>query len=150
MRRYRTWCSGDLVRASNGDRMGLSQANIDELLSGEGAEQPPTAVAEAAPAPPEPAPIVPEPPRTPVVSRILELEVTLSVVLATREMTIDSILATTAGTIIEFEVPFDAELALTVGARTIGLGQTVKIGENFGLRLTQIVGVSERAGALGG
>ncbi len=85
-----------------------------------------------------------------MLSRILSLEVSLSVVLATREMTVESILKTTIGTIIEFEVPFDAELSLNVGGRTIGLGQTVKVGENFGLRLTQLVGMSERAGAMGG
>lgn len=123
--------------------MSLSQANIDEILS-ESVGAAGASVDRSA-APPRSATA-----RTPVLARILGVEVTLSVVLAARDMTIDSILGTTAGTIIEFDVPFDAELALNVGSRTIGLGQTVKVGENFGLRLTHVVGVSERASALGG
>jgi len=89
-------------------------------------------------------------PRSRELKRILGLEVTLSVVLAERSMTIESILAMTAGTIIEFDVPFDSELILTVGNHPIGAGQTVKIGENFGLRLSQIARLPERVNALGG
>ena len=127
--------------------MGLSQADIDSVLSGSGTE--PSGVAtEPAPSPEStPASIAV---RAPDVSRILGLEVALSVILAARDMTVDSILETTAGTIIEFEVPFDAELSLNIGSRTIGLGQTVKIGENFGLRITSLVGQSDRARAMGG
>jgi flagellar motor switch protein FliN/FliY len=93
---------------------------------------------------------VPPAARTPDVSRILGLEVKVAVVLAERLITIESILDMTAGTIIEFEVPFDADLHLKVGNRTIGHGQTVKIGENFGLRLTDVADVPKRVDALGG
>ena len=84
------------------------------------------------------------------VSRILGLEVNLSVVLAERLITIESILDITAGTIIEFDVPFDGELKLSVGNRTIATGQTVKVGENFGLRLMDVIDLPHRVGALGG
>jgi flagellar motor switch/type III secretory pathway protein FliN len=56
----------------------------------------------------------------------------------------------TVGTIVEFEVPFDSELALQVANRTIGRGQAVKVGENFGLRITSIEPVPKRIDALGG
>jgi len=56
----------------------------------------------------------------------------------------------TVGTIVEFEVPFDTELALQVADRTIGRGQAVKVGENFGLRITNIASVPTRIDALGG
>jgi flagellar motor switch protein FliN/FliY len=82
-------------------------------------------------------------------TRILGLEVTLSVVLAERLMTVESILDMKTGTIIEFDVPFDSELRLNIGNHPIGAGQTVKIGENFGLRLTSVAGVPERVGAMG-
>lgn len=88
-------------------------------------------------------------PRSRELKRILGLEVALSVVLAERFMTIESILGMTAGTIIEFEVPFDSELVLTIGSHPIGAGQTVKIGEKFGLRLTQIAKLPERVSAMG-
>lgn len=89
-------------------------------------------------------------PRSRELKRILGLEVTLSVVLAERSMKIESILAMTAGTIIEFDVPFDSELILTVANHPIGAGQAVKIGENFGVRLTQVARLPERVSAMAG
>jgi len=87
-------------------------------------------------------------PRSRELKRILGLEVTLSVILAERHLTVESILDITAGTIIEFDVPFDSELRLSIGNHTIGAGQTVKVGENFGLRLTHIAELPERVGAM--
>ena len=87
--------------------------------------------------------------RSPELTRILGLEITLSVVLAERLMTVESILDMKTGTIIEFDVPFDSELRLNIGNHPIGAGQTVKIGENFGLKLTRVAGVPERVGAMG-
>jgi len=118
--------------------MGVSQANIDAMF----------AEARTGTAPDRGA--APAARRTPDVARILGLEVTLSVVLADRLITIGALLDVTAGTIIEFDVPFDAELKLNVGSRTIGCGQTVKVGENFGLRLADVAAMPDRVGALGG
>ncbi len=118
--------------------MGVSQASIDAITIEAKATTTSGVVA------------APSAPRKPDVSRILGLEVTVSVVLAERLITIESILEMTAGTIVEFDVPFDAELQLKVGNRTIGRGQTVKIGENFGLRLTEVAKVSDRVDALSG
>jgi flagellar motor switch protein FliN/FliY len=84
------------------------------------------------------------------IRRILDLSVPVSVVLAERDMTVKSVLAITVGTIIEFDVPFDADLTLQVGNHSIGSGQAVKAGENFGLRIIGIQDVHERIEALGG
>ena len=114
--------------------------------------QPASAATEVAPAA-EPMPAPPAPPRAKPnqreVSRILKLSVPVIVVLAEREMTVESILQITVGTIIEFDVPFDAEFPLRVSNQTIGRGQAVKVGENFGLRITRIDSVSHRIDALG-
>lgn len=83
------------------------------------------------------------------VSRLLGLAMEIRVVLAERKMPLASILDIHPGTIIEFEVPFDSELVLYAGDRPIGVGQAVKVGENFGLRVTHIGTVSERIQALG-
>lgn len=115
--------------------------------------QPESDAVEASPAA-EPTSAAPPPP--PVrdskreVSRILKLSVPVIVVLAEREMTVEAILQVTVGTIIEFEVPFDAEFPLRVSNQTIGRGQAVKVGENFGLRVTRIDSVAHRIDALGG
>lgn len=70
--------------------------------------------------------------------------------LAECEMTIESILAITVGSILEFDVPVETDLSLFVGNRPIGAGQAVKAGENFGVRVTRIEPVTERIGALAG
>ena len=64
-------------------------------------------------------------------------------------MTVKSVLAISVGTIIEFDVPFDAELVLTVADQPIGTGLAVKVGERFGLRVRSIDNVRERIDALG-
>ena len=84
------------------------------------------------------------------IRRILGLSVPVSVILAERDMTIGSILGLTAGAIIEFDVRFDADLTLHAADRTIGRGQAVKVGENFGLRVRVIDDVHGRIEAMGG
>lgn len=81
--------------------------------------------------------------------RLLKLEVPLSVVVAEREMPVESILAIRPGTFIEFEARFDSPLVLFVGDQPIGSGQAVKVGEHFGLRLQSIDTVRGRIEAMG-
>lgn len=83
------------------------------------------------------------------VTRLLGLSLTARVVLAEREMPVDSILSIRPGTIIEFDVPFDSELLLYAGNRVVGRGQAVKVGEKFGLRVTKINTVQSRIHSLG-
>ena len=56
----------------------------------------------------------------------------------------------TTGAIVEFEKPSDSPLDLMINNKCIGHGQAVKVGENFGLRVTIIGSVRERIQALGG
>jgi flagellar motor switch protein FliN/FliY len=81
--------------------------------------------------------------------RILGMEVPVSSVLAEQEMSIHEILKITVGTIIEFDKPSDEELHLYVANRRIGSGFAVKVGENFGLRISRIEPVEDRIDALG-
>ena len=83
-------------------------------------------------------------------SRVLGLRVPVGVTLAERDMNVQAILEITVGTIIEFEVSFDAELMLCVAGRRIGKGHAVKVGEHFGLQITRIEPVHERIDALAG
>lgn len=84
------------------------------------------------------------------ISRILGLLVPVSVMLADRPMPVEQILKLNVGTIVEFDVPFDSELILEVADRPVGRGLAVKVGENFGLRVTQIGNVETRINALRG
>ncbi len=71
-------------------------------------------------------------------SAILKLEVPVIVVLGERQMSIHDVLALAPGGILEIPKNADAELELRVNNRTIGTGKAVKVGENFGLRLTSL------------
>ncbi len=85
----------------------------------------------------------------PRVSRILRIRVPLMVVLARRKMAVHEILNVCTGAIIEFDKPFDEELELLVNERPLASGHAVKIGENFGLRITHIGDVRSRIDAMG-
>ena len=64
-------------------------------------------------------------------------------------MPLSEILNLTSGAIIEFEKSSDGELDLLINNKCIGHGQAVKVGENFGLRITDIGSVQERIRAMG-
>jgi flagellar motor switch protein FliN len=81
--------------------------------------------------------------------RILQMRFPVIVVLAERQMELGEILRLNVGSIIEFERSAEAELALRVGNRPVGVGQAVKVGEFFGLRVTAIDSVEQRIRALG-
>ena len=137
--------------------MGISQADIDALLTaaeGLAAEAEPETTAAQPTSPPAPAgPTTPHAAgtyRRADLQRILSLAVPVIVKLAEQDMAVRKVLKFKPGSIIEFEQPFDADLALVVANRGIGMGQAVKVGENFGLRITQIGHIDETIQALGG
>ncbi|MBP7936936.1 MAG: FliM/FliN family flagellar motor switch protein [Phycisphaerae bacterium] len=82
------------------------------------------------------------------VSRVLKLHVPVIVQLAERSMPLSEIVSLTTGAIIEFEKPADTELDLMINNKCIGRGQAVKVGENFGLRVTLIGSVKSRIMAM--
>ena len=134
--------------------MGISQADIDALLAPGGDGEADTSVATApAPSPAiTAAPVAPRPlgpPTESEVQRIKKLTILISVKVAEADLTIRNVVTWSVGSIIEFDVAADAELSLMVGHQTIGFGQAVKIGENFGLRIGRLCSVQDRIRALG-
>lgn len=89
-------------------------------------------------------------PKDPEIARILRLRVPLIVRLATRRMPISSVRDLSIGAIIEFEMPVESPLDLLVNNGLIGEGQCVKIGENFGLRITRVCSQKDRIRSLAG
>jgi flagellar motor switch protein FliN/FliY len=82
--------------------------------------------------------------------RVLRLSVPVIVKLAERKLALSEVMRLGAGAIIEFSKSSDEPLELMVNNKTIGVGETVKVGENFGLRITQIGDVKQIIRALGG
>jgi flagellar motor switch protein FliN/FliY len=68
--------------------------------------------------------------------RVQSLEVPLVVQLGERTMTVLEVTALVPGSIIELTKAAVSELDLLVNNRRIGRGLAVKVGENFGIRIT--------------
>ncbi len=72
------------------------------------------------------------------IQAILNLEVPVIVRLGERPMSLREVLTLVPGSIIEIPKPADDELDLMINNRRIGVGTAVKVGENFGIRITAI------------
>ena len=79
---------------------------------------------------------------------ILQLEVPLIVQIALRMMTVEEVTSLAPGAIIELPKLADEELELLVNNKIIGAGTAVKVGENYGLRVTYIGDLQERIAAM--
>ena len=138
--------------------MSETQADIDALLAQATAlaeeaaptvEAPPTAASAPRFSTPGVQHAQASTPATEEPARILRLQVPVIVRLAERTMPLVDIINLSSGAIIEFEKPAEAELDLMINNMCIGKGQAVKVGENFGLRVTSIGSVRARIRALG-
>jgi flagellar motor switch protein FliN/FliY len=81
--------------------------------------------------------------------RILRMEVPVIVKLADRKILLSEVLRLGVGAIVEFTKRSDQPLELLINNKVIGVGETVKVGENFGLRITQIGDVKQIIDSLG-
>lgn len=81
---------------------------------------------------------------------VLKLSVPIIVRLGERQMTVRDVVTLVPGSIIELPKNAEAELDLMVNNRVIGLGSAMKVGENFGLRITRIGDAGQRLAAAKG
>lgn len=68
--------------------------------------------------------------------QIMKLDVPIIVRLAERQLPLGEVVRLVPGAIIELDKSSDGELDLLVNNRAIGSGTAVKVGENFGIRMT--------------
>ena len=83
-------------------------------------------------------------------NRILRLQVPVIVRLAERQLSLAEVLRLGVGAIIEFSKSSEEPLELLINNKPIAVGETVKIGENFGLRITQVGDVKAVIRSMGG
>ena len=85
----------------------------------------------------------------PELGRILKLQVPVIVKLAERKFSLAEVLRIQTGAILEFGKSADAPLELLINNKPIAVGDAVKVGENFGLRIKQIGDVRAIIASLG-
>ena len=98
---------------------------------------------------PSAAPAAPAPAQAEL-KRILRLEVPVIVKLAERRLMLSEVMRLGTGAIIEFFKSSEEPLELLINNKVIGVGETVKVGENFGLRITQVGDIKQVIKSLGG
>lgn len=82
--------------------------------------------------------------------RLLAIDVPVIVRLGQRRMTVGEVMRMSVGAILEFHKPSDEELELLVNNKPVGKGHAVKVGENFGIKITKIGPLRETIRKLGG
>ncbi len=82
--------------------------------------------------------------------RILAIEVPIIVQLGRRRLPLGDVVSLIPGAIIELPKGANEELELLVNNKVVGTGTAVKVGENFGLRVSRIGDARNRIQALGG
>src|SRR4051812_23324842 len=97
-----------------------------------------------------PSPSVQSGPSHAELQRILRMRVPVIVRLAERTMTMSEVMRLGVGAIVEFTRSSDEPLELLVNNKVVGLGEAVKVGENFGLKISQIGDVKQVIRSLGG
>ena len=81
---------------------------------------------------------------------ILKLEVPIIVQMAERDIPVSEVVAWVPGAIIELNKNVEDELVLLANNVPIGTGVAVKIGENFGIKLSSVGNLQDRIEAMGG
>jgi flagellar motor switch/type III secretory pathway protein FliN len=89
--------------------------------------------------------------RLPPYSRsLLKIEVPVVVTLAATKQPVQRIVELGPGSIIQFEKTCDEMLSLEVGSQPVAVGEAVKVGDKFGLRITSMTMPGERFWAVKG
>lgn len=73
----------------------------------------------------------------------------LIVEIARRTMAVEDVMTLAPGAIIELPKSSSAELEIMVNNKPVGAGTAVKVGENFGVRVTYVGELEQRIAALG-
>ena len=80
----------------------------------------------------------------PYARTLLKVELSVAVTLAKKKEHVSDILNIAPGAIIQFEKSCEEMLELAVSGQRIAVGEAVKVGDKFGIRITSIVLPEER------
>lgn len=80
--------------------------------------------------------------------RVLDIPLEVAVILGRTKMPLKDIFELSKGSLVELDTFEDQEVEIYVNDRKIGYGQVVIVDENFGVRITSILGEEELAKTL--
>lgn len=72
-------------------------------------------------------------------NRVLGIDTTAAVVLATKKISLAEVLSLTSGTMLPFEKGCDEPITLEIGKQKIAAGEAVKVGDKFGMRVREVM-----------
>ncbi len=75
---------------------------------------------------------------------LLRIKVPLTVTLAQKRMPVEQVLQFIPGVMIQFDKPCDHPMVIEVGGQGIAEGEVVKVGDKFGIRVTEVLQRDER------
>ena len=75
--------------------------------------------------------------------RVLDIELEVTTILGRTKMPLKDIFDLTKGSLIELDTFEDQEVEIFVNGRKIGYGEVVIVDQNFGVRITNILGEEE-------
>lgn len=81
---------------------------------------------------------------------ILRIEVPVIVLMSRHELKVDEVRSLAPGAILELPTTTDDELEVHINNQPVAMGTAVKVGENFGIRLTYVGNLKQRIRAMGG
>jgi flagellar motor switch protein FliN/FliY len=81
--------------------------------------------------------------------RVLDIELKVSAILGRTKISLKDIFELSKGSLIELDTFEGQEVEINVNGRKIGYGQVVIVDENFGFRITRILGEEELVKTIG-
>ncbi len=81
--------------------------------------------------------------------RVLDIELKVSAILGRTKIALKDVFELSKGSLIELDTFEGQEVEINVNGRKIGYGQVVIVDENFGVRITRILGEEELVKTIG-
>ena len=84
------------------------------------------------------------------VQTILQLKVPLIVTVGTQRVPLETVLGFGPGSIVELTKEAEEPLEILINNKQVGTGEAIKVGENFGVRVSKMLSPQQRVEALAG
>ncbi|MEM9346199.1 MAG: FliM/FliN family flagellar motor switch protein [Planctomycetota bacterium] len=81
---------------------------------------------------------------------ILKLKVPLIVTVGSQRTSLETVLGFGPGSIVELTKSAEEPLEILINNKEVGTGEAIKVGENFGVRITKMLSPKQRVEAMGG